>query len=209
MLGTLVPWVGKLTGTMIFESILERVGYRNIMYIVGVIQIIALIGEYSPSYPWMKSPSSIASREEYATDSRVVEMTSHDWRVFSLGRVIAYLAVGMVENAVPSYQAEISPAPLRGFFAGSIMIVTSIGNLWGTVMSRAYVNETRPVGWLVPVGVQSIPAVAMLVTIPFCVGEFFSSIRLALNGASESPRWLISKGKKERAIKAMDLMGRP
>lgn len=26
-------------------------------------------------------------------------------------------------------------------------------------------------------GVQSIPAVAMLVTIPFCVGEFFSSIR--------------------------------
>lgn len=87
MLGTLVPWVGKLTGTMIFEPILERVGYRNIMYIVGVIQIIALISEYSPSYPWMKSPSSIASREEYATDSRVVEMTSHDWRVFSLGRV--------------------------------------------------------------------------------------------------------------------------
>ena len=102
----------------------------------------------------------------------VVELTTSSWQVFTAGRVIAYLGVGLVENAVPSYQAELAPAPLRGFFAGSIMLITSAGNLWGTGMSRAYATETGNVGWMVPVGVQLIPAVFMLLLTPFTVGMF-------------------------------------
>ena len=45
-----------------------------------------------------------------------------------------------------------------------------LGNLWGAGMSRAYATETTSVGWLVPVGVQLIPAVLLLVAVPFCVG---------------------------------------
>jgi hypothetical protein len=76
----------------------------------------------------------------------------------------------MVENAVPSYQSELSPAPLRGFFAGSLMGINTAGNVWGAGMSRAYVNETRPIGYMVPVAVQLIPAIMIIVAVPFCVG---------------------------------------
>lgn len=58
-------------------------------------------------------------------------------------------AVGIVENAVPGYCAEIAPDPLRGFFAGSLVMLSSSGNLWGAGMSRAFVNSTTKVGWLV------------------------------------------------------------
>ena len=50
-------------------------------------------------------------------------MTAKGWVQFSIGRVFAYLAVGLVENAVPSYASEISPAGSRGFLAGLVFIL--------------------------------------------------------------------------------------
>lgn len=41
-----VVWPGKLTGTLIFEPLLERLGYKRMAYLVACIQIVALIGEY-------------------------------------------------------------------------------------------------------------------------------------------------------------------
>ena len=55
-------------------------------------------------------------------------------------------------------------------------------------MSQAYATETSAKGWLVPVGVQMIPAVISLGLVWFTV---------------ESPRWLISKGHTERALGAL------
>jgi SP family sugar:H+ symporter-like MFS transporter len=57
--------------------------------------------------------------------TRLVELTANTWQVFSGGRVIAYFAVGIVENIVPSYLSEIAPAGLRGFFAAIMNIVVS------------------------------------------------------------------------------------
>jgi SP family sugar:H+ symporter-like MFS transporter len=90
---------------------------------------------------------------------------------------------------VPSYNAEIAPAKHRGLLAGSIMTFTGGGNLWGAGMGEAFKTEQGKRGWLIPVAMQFIPAVLMLVLVPF---------------TPESPRWLIGKGRIEQAQKNLD-----
>lgn len=53
-------------------------------------------------------------------------MTAKDWVAFSAGRVIAYLGVGFVENAVPAYESEIAPTALRGFISGSLIMLVRL-----------------------------------------------------------------------------------
>ncbi|KAJ9647499.1 hypothetical protein H2204_000128 [Knufia peltigerae] len=111
------------------------------------------------------------------------------WIQFCVGRVLAYLAVGIVEPTIPMYQAEMAPAALRGFFAGNVQVLVHLGSIWGAGMSRAYAYEQGKRGWMVPVSMQMIPAVLLLIFTPFCI---------------ESPRWLLAHGRKDEALKAMN-----
>ncbi|WVF72551.1 hypothetical protein IAT40_007368 [Kwoniella sp. CBS 6097] len=156
-----VVFAGKLVGTAIFEPLAERLGYRNTMCVAAVLQCVAL----------------------------VVELTAKDWIVFTVGRIIAYLAVGIVENCVPSYISEITPAGVRGFMSGTMTVLVTLGNLWGAGMSRIYATETRKIGWIIPVAIQFIPAVGILALVPF---------------TPESPRWLVSKGKIDAALHSLN-----
>lgn len=116
-------------------------------------------------------------------------MTSQHWAQFTVGRIIAYFAVGLVENAVPAYNAETAPPAVRGLLAGSIMFVTGLGNFWGAGMSRAYSTTLTKEGWLIPVAMQFVPAIGILALVPF---------------TPESPRWLVLKGRKQKAQANLD-----
>lgn len=105
-----------------------------------------------------------------------------------MGRVITYYAVGLCENLVPSYGAEIAPSRHRGLLAGSVMTVTGLGNLWGAGLGQGFATETRKLGWLIPVANQYIPALLMVVLVPF---------------TPESPRWLLSKNRREEAERSL------
>lgn len=166
-----VNWTGKLVGCMIFEPLVEKLGFKKTIYILSCIQIVAVIREHSMNL----------RQEAFPNLTITVEISASSWIQFTTGRVVAYLAVGIVEPAIPTYQAELAPAALRGFFAGNVQVLVHLGSIWGAGMSRAYAYEQGSKGWRVPVGVQMIPAVLLLILTPFCV---------------ESPRWLISHNRK-------------
>ena len=181
-----LPWIGKILGCLGAERAIEGLGYKKTMYLAASVQIIAVI---SKSMGLFITRLQGVQVEHVPDRILLVELTSHAWVQFTVGRIIAYSAVGLVENAVPAYAAEVSPAATRGLFAGSIMFVTGMGNLWGAGMSRAYATETGSKGWIVPTAVQLIPAVLMLILIPF---------------TPESPRWLILKGRMQKAKENLD-----
>lgn len=88
----------------------------------------------------------------------------------------------------PIYCSEISPPAIRGRLVGLYELAWQIGGLVGFWINYG-VNETMPSNrsqWLVPFGVQLIPA-----------GIFLSGIFFI----KESPRWLFSRGRRDQAVK--------
>ncbi|KIH93956.1 hypothetical protein SPBR_09222 [Sporothrix brasiliensis 5110] len=67
----------------------------------------------------------------------VVQVTSTTTAQFIVGRLLVYLAVGFVENAVSTYQSEIAPGALRGFFVGSIQLCLAFGSLMAGLVNNA------------------------------------------------------------------------
>lgn len=78
---------------------------------------------------------------------------------------------------------------MRGLAAGAMIFFNACGNLWGAGMSRAYVDATTDIGWMVPQGVQLMPPFLILCLIWF---------------TPESPRWLVQKKRRDDAIQSLD-----
>lgn len=116
-----IVFLGSFVGCASFEPICERFGYKITIYLAGIIQIIAVI----------------------------VELTSKHWGQFTAGRVLAYVSVGLVENASPGYCSEISPAAIRGFMSGSMTVIVTVGNTIGAGVNLPFANEERSLGWIV------------------------------------------------------------
>ncbi|ORY26771.1 general substrate transporter [Naematelia encephala] len=153
-----IIFLGRLVGTGSFEPIVERFGYKPLLYSSAVLQCVAVI----------------------------IQMTAKDWVTFTIGRVFGYVVVGWIESSVPTYSAEIAPPSLRGFAAGLVTPMNTIGAVWGSGMCRAYATTTTKKGYLIPTGVQLAPAVLLALMLPF---------------TAESPRWLVGRGRKEEALR--------
>ncbi|RAO68757.1 uncharacterized protein BHQ10_004769 [Talaromyces amestolkiae] len=119
----------------------------------------------------------------------VIECTSHKVVQFVLGRIIVYYSVGLAENTSTTYQSDIVPAGLRGAIVGSIQLFIQFGQIFASGINERFSTETRPKGWIIPVAVQAIVPVIVV------FGAFL---------IPSAPRWLISKGRKEDAIRTLE-----
>lgn len=101
-----------------------------------------------------------------------VQITSKHPIQYTAGRIIIYTAVGLVENVVPTYQSEIAPAALRGFFVGSIQLFLTFGSLIAGIVNNYMATSKTNLGWMLATGLQALPAIIILVGLPFTPGTY-------------------------------------
>ncbi|KAJ7855853.1 general substrate transporter [Mycena leptocephala] len=111
--------------------------------------------------------------------------TATSFKALLGGRFVLGLGVGIVQTASPSYVVEMAPPQWRGrltglfntfYYAGSILCT-------GITIATGRIQSTR--SWRAPLAIQ-IVAAGILVIFAFVLPE--------------SPRWLLSVGRKEEAL---------
>nr|QFR37101.1 MFS transporter [Cyberlindnera americana] len=105
------------------------------------------------------------------------------------GRFLTGLGIGAVSNVAPMYAAEIAPPSIRGQLIGFYEIAWQIGGtvgFWINYGTSVNIPDTDAKQWRIPVALQLIPP---------------GVLSLGLWSLVESPRWLLSVGKREKAIK--------
>ncbi|GAA5871792.1 hypothetical protein JCM16303_000865 [Sporobolomyces ruberrimus] len=107
---------------------------------------------------------------------------------FTVGRVFAGLGVGGTSCLVPMYQAEVAPKRIRGGLVAGYQWCITIGLLIAAVVVNATKDMDNRAAFQIPIGLQFIWG-AILV------------IGLAI--LPESPRYLLMKGRDEKARKAL------
>lgn len=112
---------------------------------------------------------------------------------FTIGRIITYGMTGMAIVVVPIYQAETAPRILRGMFGSTIQLMIVFGQLIATLITfgTQHIHGSR--GWHIPIGLQLLMPGLILALLPFL---------------PESPRWLLSRGRREDAVRSMKRLRR-
>ena len=104
------------------------------------------------------------------------------------GRVLAGFAIGGASNLVPIYISELSPPAVRGRLVGIYELGWQVDGLVGFWINYGISETLAPSHsqWLIPFAVQLIPGGLLL------LGCFW---------IKESPRWLISKDRRDAGIR--------
>ena len=99
------------------------------------------------------------------------------------GRVVVGLGIGISSQSVPIYISESAPAKHRGALVSANVLCITTGQFLSYAVNAGLANLPNQWRWML--GVAAIPAVIQF------VGMFF---------VTESPRFLLMKGKREEAL---------
>ncbi|KAK6384203.1 hypothetical protein LTR65_009775 [Meristemomyces frigidus] len=120
--------------------------------------------------------------------SDIIMMTTTSIGALYVGRLLNGLANGLFMTFSQLYIQECSPAKYRGLLLSAFQVFTSVGVLIGTIVDNFTAPLSSKASYLIPLG--------LIYVIPFfiAIGLFF---------IPESPRWLMEKGKTEKARKSL------
>ncbi|KAI8306944.1 Major facilitator-type transporter ecdD [Colletotrichum sp. SAR11_59] len=85
----------------------------------------------------------------------------------------------------PDVPIRNAPAPLRGFFVGSIQLCLTFGSLIAGIVNESMSRRTDSSGWQIATAIQALPAVLIM------CGLWFTP---------NSPRWLVFNDRSDEAI---------
>jgi len=111
--------------------------------------------------------------------------------LLSLSRLITGVAVGSISVVGPMYISEIAPANKRGTLVSFNQFAIVIGILLAYVFDYFLMDQVN--GW------------RYMLVVPFVFSLLF--LFLIVTSLPESPRWLLSKGMKEKALSVLTKIG--
>jgi sugar porter (SP) family MFS transporter len=104
------------------------------------------------------------------------------------GRWLAGLAVGSTQSTVPTYLSELAPTDTRGRHGSRNQLMIATGILASAIVNYFF---SRELSWRWSLGLPAVPA---------------ALIALALLRQSETPRWLMLKGRVDEARRVLDTL---
>lgn len=108
------------------------------------------------------------------------------------GRALTGLGIGASTMDLPIYIGECAPSAIRGRLIGLFEVMLQIALVFGFWVNYGVNKNISPstdLQWHIPVAVQFIPAGLLVIFLTF--------------GTVESPRWLVTRGRRSDAIKAL------
>ncbi|KAM0789622.1 hypothetical protein ACM66B_000427 [Microbotryomycetes sp. NB124-2] len=125
----------------------------------------------------------------------ILQVAATEVPLFAVGRVFAGLGVGGVSCLVPLYQSETAPRFLRGAIVSGYQWMITFGLLIAALVCFGTRNMDNTGSYRIPIGLQFAWAIILgggMLLLP------------------ESPRWLLMRGKEEKAQAAIArIMNKP
>ena len=120
----------------------------------------------------------------------VVQLTTFEsWVQMMMARFLTGLGVGMLSSLTPLYIGETAPKNIRGTMLASYQFCITIGLLIAYLVNLGAHNISGDSSWKLTIGLTYV---------------FPALMSIGLIFVPESPRFLLSRGKDEQAIKGME-----
>ncbi|OKL63983.1 hypothetical protein UA08_00455 [Talaromyces atroroseus] len=127
----------------------------------------------------------------WAIMSTTVLITSARIEQVLAGRILNYAYIGMELATCPPFQAEIVPAPIRGFAVGTYQTSLLLGGVIINSICRGTSDLPNNDAWRIPqILFYVVPAIVAV-----CVWFI-----------PESPRWLLLQGREQDALESLRLL---
>ncbi|RXM31592.1 Proton myo-inositol cotransporter [Acipenser ruthenus] len=152
---------------------------------VGAAALSALAGGVLNGF-WGRRPCILLASFLFSVGAVMLSVAPSK-EILLVGRIVVGLGIGVASMTVPVYIAESAPTHLRGRLVTINTLFITGGQLFASVIDGAFSYLPKD-GWRYMLGLSLFPAVL----------QFFGFLFLP-----ESPRWLIQKGKTQKARRVL------
>ena len=119
------------------------------------------------------------------TIGALIEAGAPGTGVLVVGRLVVGFGVGVASVAAPLYAAEMAPTRVRGRFVSWYQFGITVGIFLAYLVDELLSSGDR---WRLMLGVSAVPAVLLV---------------LLILPSSDTPRWFVTKGRRDDAERAM------
>lgn len=180
---------GVVSGALVILKKHFHLSFFKEELVVSVTIATAIVGALAggPTSHLLGRKTVLISAAFVFTVGAVCMAVAQDIGVLLVGRAIVGIGIGLASMTVPVYIAEAAPTHLRGRLVTLNALFITGGQFIASVVDGIFCTDKEN-GWRYMLGLSGVPAVIM----------FFGLLFMP-----ESPRWLISKGKMEKARKIL------